>query len=94
MFWRALPPLLRPLAWGVWWCDRRYFQPDFELLASVGEACSERALEREIAEFRSDGRNARFWRRRVRLRVSTRRVRQALVAMRDRQLIASLPLGR
>jgi hypothetical protein len=94
LFWQALPPWVRPLAWGVWCCNRPYFQTDFELLSAVGWARTERDLEREISEFRSDGRNATFWRRRLRLRISTRRLRQALAAARTRLPAASLPLGR
>jgi len=94
LFWRSLPPWLRPIALGVWWGGRHYFQPDIELLAAIGRAGTERELESEIAEFRRDGRNATFWRRRLRLRISTRRLRRALAAARARRVVVPLPLER
>lgn len=75
LFWRALPPLVRPLAFCVTLLNPRYFQFDWELLGEISRARSNRELDEELRDFSVDFRNRTFCRRRLHLRVSTRRLR-------------------
>lgn len=80
MFWlclhrRAIPwvPLLAMVSPG-------YFQPEAQLLAQVGRATSLPAVDEEIRIFRHQDLNQGWLRRRLKLRLSTRRLRRAAAA--------------
>lgn len=53
-----------------------FFQADFELIRAAGEATDSRQLEECLQDYRFDSRNLHWARRRVFLRVSTRRLRR------------------
>jgi hypothetical protein len=62
-----------PLVGG---CRGRYFAPDQNLIAAVGEAKALRCVTEEIRDFFMDPENSRWIRRVARVRVSTTRLRE------------------
>lgn len=71
--------LHRPAAgWAIvlGWLFPRHFDPDRELVKEAGKARSLREIEEELHAYRLDARNRSWWRRRARVRISARRLRQ------------------
>lgn len=71
---RALYPHARPLCWflGMW--DRHYFQPDFEFIEDVAHLRSAAYFAEAMDCYINHPYNRRFLRRRLRLRISGRRM--------------------
>lgn len=78
LFWAALPPGVRAVAPLLLALNPRFFAADLELIMAVARLKTSDELEEEIRDFRADPRNRRWSRRVLKLRVSTRRLRQLL----------------
>lgn len=76
IFWRALHRHALVLAPVVATMRRDHFAVDRELIAIAGRVRTLRELDEELRDFRHDARNRHWWRTRVRLRLSTRRLRR------------------
>jgi hypothetical protein len=61
-----------------------YFQPEAQLLAQVGRARSLSAIDEEIRIFRHHDTNQNWLRRRLKFRLSTRRLRRVAVTVFNR----------
>jgi hypothetical protein len=75
---RTLSPHARALRWL---CSYDSFTADRAFIASVGRLTRRRDFPAELIEFREDDRNLTFWRRRLRLRVSSHRMRTLFQAV-------------
>lgn len=71
---RCLHRRTRPFVWVLRRIDPEYFQPDFELIRSIGKLTHAHTWQEDAAEYQSHPRNKGFLRRRLRLRVSVQRV--------------------
>ena len=77
VFWRCLPPLARlALPSLIAMFNPIYFSPDHELIQAAGRADNMSQIDHQIMEFQDDSRNDDWWRRRARVRISTRRLRR------------------
>jgi hypothetical protein len=75
VFWRCLPPMTRlaaPLFGGM---NSEYFSADRDLIASAGRAASVAQIRDEIRDYFHDPRNQLWLRGKLRLRLSTARLR-------------------
>ena len=75
IFWRSLHLHARPVAWLLRRIAPDYFALEHELIDYVGLARNSRDLNEEIRDYHMDHRNQRWWRRVVRIRLSTHRLR-------------------
>ncbi len=77
--------------WALWarFAAPEFFAADRELIDAVGGAKSLAQVERELRDFSTDSRNREWWRRVVRLRISTRRLRR----LARRYLAAAKPVS-
>ena len=76
MFWRALHWRAIPWAPRVAVLHPEYFAPDRELLDGAARVTTRQQLEEEIRDYAMDARNLNWWRRRLRCRLSTHRLRR------------------
>jgi hypothetical protein len=75
LFWRAFPPHLLPLVLCVMVFNPSYFRFDREVVDQLLRARTPREWEEELRDFSRDFRNRSWLRGRLRLRLSTRRLR-------------------
>jgi hypothetical protein len=76
VFWRTLPLHARVAAFFVGGARAEYFSPDRDLIAAVANARSMGHVREEIREFFLDTRNRTWTRSRLRVRISTRRLKE------------------
>lgn len=76
LLWRSLHRHALLVAPVVVTMRQDLFAVDRELIALVGRVRTMRELDEELRDFRYDPRNRHWWRTRVRLRISTRRLRR------------------
>jgi hypothetical protein len=74
MFWRCLHRRTWPVAGIIKVIARDYFQPDYELIRSVGQLSSTKELRDELANFNFHPGNHGWMRRRLKFRVSGRKL--------------------
>ncbi len=75
VFWRTLYPQALLLAPVVTLFHRDYFQVDRELIVRIGGIRTWGELNEEIRDYVLDSRTQGWWRRRMHVRLSTRRLR-------------------
>ncbi len=74
VFWRCVPPAVRPLAAIGWICRRRFFLPDERFVIGVAEAQCIDDVRREARDYLQGPANQGWLRRVVSVRVSARRM--------------------
>jgi hypothetical protein len=85
MFWRCLHRRAWPVAPLLRWLAPEFFAPDLELVRGLGRMSSAAALNEEIADFYAHPLNRGFAKRRLRLRLSVRRVKREVYGAFPRQ---------
>lgn len=85
MFWRCLHRRAWPVAPVLRWLAPDFFAPDLELVRGLGRMSSAAALNEEIADFYAHPHNRGFAKRRLRLRLSVRRVKREVYGVFPRQ---------
>ncbi len=75
VFWSCLHGRARALAPLASMFRPDYFEPDRELIEAAGRARTMDQLDEEIRDYVADHRNLAWWRRRGKIRLSTRRLR-------------------
>ena len=74
IFWRCLHRRALPFAPFVVLLHSRYFIVDYDLVSNVGALTCMSYLDEEIDDFHADTRNRGFVRRRLKIRISGRRL--------------------
>jgi hypothetical protein len=77
---RTLPPHARLLAPLCQLFNRNHFVADIDLIRAVGRLHRLRYFSDEVADFKHHPANCGFWHNQMRVRVSTKRLRQLLKA--------------
>ena len=80
VFWRCLRRHALPFAPILLLFKPGYFYCDWELITAAGCALSLNTVQAEIGEFFCDTRNRGWWRRRLEIRVSGRRLSRLAAA--------------
>jgi hypothetical protein len=75
LFWRALYPHAWVLAVVIKLFRPSFFETDYELIRHLLESRSRKDIADHITYFHTDWRNKRFIRRRLKIRISTDRLR-------------------
>ncbi len=81
MFWRCLHRWAVPVALFILWMNREYFAADYAFILGVGAITSRGALHSEIEDFESHPLNDGMCRRRLKLRVSVKRLNDQVSAV-------------
>lgn len=74
LLFRTLPPHARPLVGLLGVCDRQYFHADYEFIEDVSHLKSAAGFWAAVESYIQHPSNAWFLRRRLRLRISVRRM--------------------
>ena len=89
LFRTCLPRRARILAFALGGFNGRFFAPDRDLISHVGEATTIASIREEIRDFFMHSANARWLRRALGVRISTRRIQSVA----RRYLLGREPVG-